>query len=83
MIIILDEDDFPYVFKKHNYPEQSPVDVRTKYAKKRYLPFIHYTGHYAFSQVTVDIVNNGHTGIKNLMLFDVPSIDLSCCCLIQ
>lgn len=63
-MIILD-DDFPYAIKKHDYPEQSPVDIRTKIAQRRYLPFLQFSGYSAFNKVTMDIENTGHTGIRS------------------
>lgn len=71
MLPILDNDmeDWPYVIKEHTYSEQSPVDISTRNAQRRYLPFLRYFGYWAFDKATVDITNNGHTGITSYKHF--------------
>lgn len=57
-----DSDDWPYVIKDHvGIKLQSPVDINTKYANRRYLPFLRYFGYWAFNRATVEISNTGHT----------------------
>jgi len=70
-IIILENvvEDWPYTIKKQLYSEQSPVDISTKNARMRFLPFVRYFGYWAFNRATVDIANNGHTGIRIWMIF--------------
>ncbi|XP_025406686.1 carbonic anhydrase 7-like [Sipha flava] len=53
--------DWPYVTTKNDYSEQSPVDIDTSYAIRRYLPFLRYFGYWAFNRATVNIANTGHT----------------------
>ncbi|KAE9545496.1 hypothetical protein AGLY_001039 [Aphis glycines] len=58
----LDSDDWPYVIKNYEGTKlQSPVDINTEYAKRRYLPFLRYFGYWAFNRATVEISNTGHT----------------------
>lgn len=64
MIIDGNMENWPYIFKKHDKPEQSPVDISTKNALRRYLPFLHSCGYWAFDKATVIISNTGHTGMR-------------------
>lgn len=61
------EDDWPYTIKEREYPEQSPVDISTKHAQRRFLPFLRCFGYWAFDKATVKITNNGHTGIRYII----------------
>jgi len=62
-ILEIDSDDWPYVIKDHEGIKlQSPVDINTKHAKRRYLPFLRYSGYWAFDRATMEITNTGHTG---------------------
>lgn len=82
----MDTDDWPYVIKEHDYSEQSPVDISTTNAQRRYLPFLRYFGYWAFNKAIVNITNNGHTGITNrtpffgfIDLFHLSLFDLTVC----
>lgn len=69
MIIDFNMENWPFIFKKHDQPEQSPVDINTKNAIRRYLPFLHSYGYWAFDKATVIIKNTGHTGTRIFTVF--------------
>lgn len=71
MILGLFTEDWPYVIKQHDYSEQSPVDISTKHAQRRFMPFLRCFGYWAFDRSIIKITNNGHTGMKNWMLLFV------------
>ncbi|XP_050440562.1 carbonic anhydrase 7-like [Adelges cooleyi] len=54
-------DDWPYVVKERGYAEQSPVDISTQNAQRRFLPFLRYFGYFTFDNSVMNITNNGHT----------------------
>jgi len=53
-------DEWPYITQQ-DYSEQSPVDIITKNAQRRFLPFLRYNGYWVFDTSSVEITNNGHT----------------------
>ncbi|XP_050526092.1 carbonic anhydrase 7-like [Daktulosphaira vitifoliae] len=54
-------DGWPYVINEYNMSEQSPVDISTKHAVRRFLPFLRTTGYWTLENSQVEIKNTGHT----------------------
>lgn len=57
-------DDWSDSNTRNDNFEQSPVDISTKNASYQYLPLLRYFGYNAFRNAYMDIINNGHTGMR-------------------